>query len=318
MAKKQFVIGMDGGATKTAALLADLNGNVLVEQSAGPTNFQIIGVQKASEVVLSLVEVCCGEVGCAPGDILAIVAGITGAGREGDQERMMLGVLAEAKKRRIVITNAAIESDGRMALEGAFKGKPGIILISGTGSFAMAKDHKGGIHRAGGWGRILGDEGSGYAIGRDGMNAVTKHLDGRGKETLLTNLVSLRFGFTDQEAIITAVYRENFDIAKVAPLVIEAAEAKDTEAARILNKHTFELFEHVRTLMKKIEESTRVRAKIPLSFIGSTISTQSVYKRILEHKIVFSLPQVTVVAPQASPAFGAVLLAIQSVKSARE
>lgn len=318
MAKKQFVIGIDGGGTKTAALLSDLNGNVLVEETGGPSNFQIIGVQKASEVIVSLVKKCCEEIGCSPSEILTIVAGLTGAGREGDKERMKLAVLEEARKRKTAISNVIIESDGRIALEGAFRGKPGIILIAGTGSFALAKDHKGGIHRAGGWGRILGDEGSGYVIGRDGLNAVTKHLDGRGKETLLTRLIAERLGLGNQEAIITAVYRENFDIARVAPLVIEAAEAKDTEAARILNKHTFELFEHVRTLVNKIEESTRMRAKIPLSFIGSVIGAESVYKKILQHKIVFSLPQVTVVAPQASPAFGAVLLAAQSVKSAHE
>ncbi|MEK6757059.1 MAG: BadF/BadG/BcrA/BcrD ATPase family protein [Bacteroidota bacterium] len=318
MAKKQFVIGIDGGGTKTAALLSDLNGNVLVEETGGPSNFQIIGVQKASEVIVSLVKKCCEEIGCSPSEILTIVAGLTGAGREGDKERMKLAVLEEARKQKTAISNVIIESDGRIALEGAFRGKPGIILIAGTGSFALAKDHKGGIHRAGGWGRILGDEGSGYVIGRDGLNAVTKHLDGRGKETLLTRLIAERLGLGNQEAIITAVYRENFDIARVAPLVIEAAEAKDTEAARILNKHTFELFEHVRTLVNKIEESTRMRAKIPLSFIGSVIGAESVYKKILQHKIVFSLPQVTVVAPQASPAFGAVLLAAQSVKSAHE
>ncbi|MBM4160259.1 MAG: hypothetical protein FJ217_04075 [Ignavibacteria bacterium] len=316
MAKKQFVIGIDGGATKTAASLADINGNVLAEDTAGPSNFQIIGTQRASEVIISLIERCCDEVGCTPNEIQMTVAGLTGAGREGDKERMKFAVLEEARRRKSGISKVAIESDGRIALEGAFRGKPGIILIAGTGSFALAKDHKGVVHRVGGWGRILGDEGSGYIIGRDGLNAVTKHLDGRTKATLITKLVAERFGFVDQEAIITAVYRENFDIAQVAPLVIEAADKKDSEAARILNKATFELSEHVRVLVGKIEKSSHMRAKIPLSFIGSTITTESVYKRILEHKITYSLPQVTIVAPQAPPAYGAVLLAIQSVKSA--
>jgi len=316
MAKKQFVIGIDGGATKTAASLADVNGNVLTEDTAGPSNFQIIGTQRASEVVVSLIEKCCDEVGCTPDEIQMTVAGLTGAGREGDRGRMKSAILEEARRRRSAISKVVVESDGRIALEGAFKGRPGIILIAGTGSFALAKDHKGGIHRAGGWGRILGDEGSGYVIGRDGLNAVTKHLDGRAKATLITKLLAERFGLTDQEAIITAVYGENFDIAQVAPLVIEAADKKDIEAARILNKATFELSEHVRVLVSKIEQSSRVRAKIPLSFIGSTITTESVYRRILEHKITYSLPQVTIVAPQSPPAYGAVLLAIQFVKSA--
>ena len=227
---------------------------------------------------------------------------------------MKAAVANEAKRRKAVIRSVAIETDGRIALEGAFKGKTGIIIIAGTGSFALAKDHKGVTHRAGGWGRILGDEGSGYAIGRDGINAVTKHLDGRGKPTLLTELIDRRFGLSNHEKIIGAIYRGNFDVATVAPLVLEAAEAKDVECQRILNKATFELFEHVRVLVNRIEESKGAREKIPVAFIGSLISNDNVYRKVLTQKITFSMPQVNVIAPEASPAYGAVLLSIQSAQ----
>lgn len=311
MTKNQFVIGMDGGATKTAALISDLKGVVLAEETGGPSNPQVVGPEKTADVIVGLVERLCSKATCSTSQVLAVVAGLAGAGRDGDKERVKTATLAEAKKRRTNVGKVAIESDGRIALEGALKGRPGIILIAGTGSFSLAKDHKGGIHRAGGWGRVVGDEGSGLVIGRDGLNAVAKHIDGRGKATMLTKLVDEKLGLSNQEKIINAVYRENFDVATVAPLVIEAAEAKDVECARILNKATFELAEHVRTLVKKIEESSHGRSKIALAFIGSLISHDNIYRKILTQKITFSLPQVSVIVPEAPPAYGAVLLSIR-------
>ena len=183
-----------------------------------------------------------------------------------------------------------VESDARIALEGAFKGEAGMILICGTRSIAVGK-----------------------SIGRDGFNAVTRHLDGRGKKTLPTELLVKRFNLKTQEEIITAVYRENFDVASVAPMVIGAAKAHDTVSERFLNKATFELAEHVRALLLKIEGALRTRQRIPLAFIGGVITADNVYSTILKHKITFSLPQISIIGPETPPPFGAVLLTIESV-----
>ena len=310
--KPACVIGFDGGGTKTTAILADRKGNVLAEVSGGPSNFQIIGVEQASELLLSLLTQCCEKAGKPSSEVKAAVAGLTGAGRPGDQQRMREAFSEHARKLGMPLEYAAIESDARVALEGSFKGGAGIILIAGTGSIAYGKTQEGQVFRVGGWGRVIGDEGSGYAIGRDALNLVTKHLDGRGKETLLIKLVADRFGLKDQEGIINAVYRNNFDVASVAPLVIEAAGLRDTESERILNRAAFELTEHIRTLTFKLEGATRApRQKIPLSFIGSLLAEQTLLARIAKHKIEFSIPQITVVRAQASPAFGAVLMALR-------
>lgn len=313
MERQQFVIGIDGGGTKTAASLADLHGNVLAEEVGAASNFQIIGVEQAAEALFAVAEACCQKAGLSLGQVKTLVAGLTGAGRADDQQRMHKGLESYAQSRGVAFDRVVIESDARIALEGAFNGGPGIILICGTGSIAFGKSPDGKVFRVGGWGRIVGDEGSGFAIGRDGLNAVTRQLDGRGKKTLLTDLVARKFNLRTQEEIIAAVYRENFDIASVAPLVIEAAEQHDTESERILNKATFELTEHVRSLVFMLEAASaeRARRKIPLAFIGSVISAESVLTKILRHKITFSLPQISIVKPQASPSYGAVLLALQ-------
>ncbi len=313
--KPVCVIGFDGGGTKTAAILADQKGNVLAEATGGPSNFQIIGVEQASDQLHSLLTQCCEKAKKSPAEVKSVVAGLTGAGRPGDQQRMREAFSDRVRGAGVSPDHVAIESDARVALEGSFKGGPGIILIAGTGSIAFGKTKEGEVFRVGGWGRIVGDEGSGYAIGRDALNLVTKHIDGRGKETLLTKLAADRFGLKDQEAIVNAVYRNNFDVASVAPLVIEAAGQHDTESERILNHAAFELTEHVRTLTFKLEGATREpRQKIPLSFIGSLLAEGTLLSRIAKHKIEFSIPQITVIKPQAPPAYGAVLMALRLLK----
>ncbi|MCI0707521.1 MAG: hypothetical protein L0Y80_08580 [Ignavibacteriae bacterium] len=313
----KFVLGIDGGGTKTTVVLADLQGNVLAEEVTGASNFLIIGLEKAVETIFGAADACCRKAGVSYENVEVLAAGLTGAGRVSDQQRMHEAIERYAQAQGIVIRRIIIDSDARAALEGAFRGSAGMILICGTGSIALGKSSDGRMFRVGGWGRIIGDEGSGYAIGREGLNAVSRQLDGRLKKTLLTDLVAKQHNLKTQEDIIRAVYRENLDLATVAPLVIEAAGKHDTECERILNKATFELTEHVRSLTLTMEHATRERGrqKLPLVFIGSLIATENVFTKILMHKIMFSLPQVTVVPPKASPSYGAVLLALNSAKS---
>jgi len=147
------------------------------------------------------------------------------------------------------------------------------------------------------------------------LNLVTRHLDGRVKKSLLTKLVGEKLGLSTQEQIIAAVYRENFDVASVAPVVIQAAAEHDPECERILNRAAFELTEHVRALTLKIEAAARghARQKLPLAFIGGVVTSDTVLRKIVQHKITFSLPQITVVPPASPPVHGAVLLALRAV-----
>jgi N-acetylglucosamine kinase-like BadF-type ATPase len=311
---KNFFIGMDGGGTKTHAMIANAQGEVLAEHIGGPSNFQIIGVEKASETIFSLIQSCCESVGCVPKDIASIACGLTGAGRAGDQQRMADGLKRYALKKKSTLKNIIIESDARVALEGAFKGEPGIILIAGTGSIAFGKDAKGMIHRVGGWGRILGDEGSGYYIGRLGLTAVTRHIDGRGGKTMLTNMLAKKFNLADQTAIINAVYKNGFDVASVAPAVIEAAQKKDEVCKMIIEQAVIELAEHVRIASEKILASskTKIKSKVRLAFIGGLIANQTLLSELLRRYLQERIPFVSIIEPMASPAYGAVVLAVRT------
>lgn len=310
--RPQFVIGMDGGGTKTAAIIANLHGDILAEHTAGPSNFQIIGVEETARVLFSLISSCCDSIGCNFSDISAMTIGLTGAGRPVDQQRMKDGLLKYAAKKHVRLRGVKIESDARIALEGAFKGGAGIILIAGTGSIAFGKDAKGNVHRTGGWGRILGDEGSGYFIGRAGMSAVTRHLDGRQPATKLTALVSKKFGLKNQTDIIAAVYKNNFDLASVAPLVLHAAETRDRVCLEIVNIAVTELETHVRALLLKLCPKSRraVKEKLLLTFVGGLLANDTLLAKLLRKRLADTLPEIQIIKPMAPPVYGAVIMSL--------
>ncbi len=304
---------MDGGGTKTHAVITDLNGNILAEHFAGPSNFQIIGVEKAAETIFALIEMCCESVNCGAKNIASVICGLTGAGRIGDQQRMAEGLKKFAVLKKSKLKKVIIESDARIALEGAFKGEAGIILIAGTGSIAFGKDAKGNVHRVGGWGRMLGDEGSGYFLGRLGLTAVTRHIDGRGEKTILTAMIAKEFGLTDQTAIINAVYKNNFDIASVAPLVLKAAEKKDPICETIIETAVIDLAEHIRIAGLKIvpRTSKKVKTKIHVSLIGGLIANDTLISQMLKQYLAYNQPNIEIIPPMASPAYGAVVMGMK-------
>ena len=313
MRKEKYYIGMDGGGTKTHAVIADSNGVIRAEHIAGPSNFQIIGVDAAAATIYSLIRSCCESVGCAPGGVAAIVCGLTGAGRPGDQKRMADGLKKYARSKNTILKKVIVDSDARIALEGAFNGNAGIILIAGTGSIAFGKDSTGTVHRVGGWGRVLGDEGSGYFIGRLGLTAVAHEMDGRGVKTSLTKLIAKKFGLTDQTAIINAVYKNNFDVASVAPLVLAAAEKKDRVSSTIIEQSVLELSDHIEIASKKIDAARQstVRSKIPVAFIGGLIANDTILYRLLSAYIRSNIPGVEIISPMSIPAYGAVIMAMK-------
>lgn len=312
MKKIKYYIGMDGGGTKTHAVITDHNGSLLAEHTAGPSNFQIIGVEKAAETIYSLILLCCESVDCSVKDVAGVACGLAGAGREADQKRMANGLKAYALRKGTALKNVIVESDARAALEGAFHGGSGIILIAGTGSIAFGKDPKGKVHRVGGWGRMLGDEGSGYHVGRLGLTAVTRQQDGRGEKTVLTRMIAKEFGLTDQTAIINAVYKNGFDIASVAPLVLKGAEKNDAVCRAVIENAVIELSWHILVAAEKISVASRktVKEKIHVAFIGGLIANDTVISRMLTQYLKENFPMIDIIPPMLSPAAGAAVMAM--------
>lgn len=302
----KYLIGMDGGGTKTKCIITDHELNPIYETTGGPSNFLMLGNEKVSETIFSLINECINHQKISYEDIDAIVLGTTGGGRRSDAESLEKSIINYAKSKTISLKNFRVESDARIALEGAFSGKPGSILISGTGSIMFGKDANGEIHRVGGFGRFLGDEGSGYRIGQKALNKVSRFFDGRGKDTLITDLLNQKFSISSPEELITAVYRNNFDIASLTPVVIEAADKGDKTAQRILEDEAEELILHITAMKIKLQLS-----QLKISLIGSLITTANYYSYLFNEKVVRNYNDVVIKEAENPPEIGAALMAKQ-------
>ena len=299
----QYIIGIDGGGTKTNCVIANLEGEALYECSGGAANFLLLGTEKVSETIFNLIENCRRELNISYRDIIAIILGTAGAGRLEDAERMEKAFIGFAAVKNVSFNLFQVESDARIALEGAFSGKPGSILIAGTGSIVFGKDEDGNVHRAGGFGKLIGDEGSGYSIGKKGLAAISKQFDGRGGHTLISDFIKEKLYIDSQEKLITEVYKNNFDIASFAQVVLEAAEKGDAAALRIIDEESDQLMLHISAIKKKMR-----LPEFQIVFTGSLIDNDNIYSRTLKKKIILRMPDIKVKKPEHSPAIGAVLI----------
>ncbi len=299
-------LGFDGGASKTAGAAIDDEKKVVAEAVGNAGNFQIVGVEKASENILDVTEAILEKANAEFSRIRSMYLGLAGAGRPDDADRIHKSFVGLLSRKNYPIPRVQIGSDAVAALEGAFAGKTGMILISGTGSILLAKDEAGGIHRTGGWGRFIGDEGSGYALGRACLSAVAKDFDGRGKKTLMTQLLETQKKIEDPQSLIRKVYQENFDIASVAPIVMEAAEKGDEVALGIVDCCANQLVVHVCAMIDKLGIT------MPLVLSGSILSHENILSRKLQETMKRDYPGIEIQMPQYSPSVGAALLALKA------
>lgn len=301
-----YYIGIDGGGTKTKCVLCNDSLEVIYQTKSGPSNFLTIGTAKVADTIIELINNCCKSSNLSVSEIENITIGTTGAGRESDALKLKEAVIAKAKSINLELNSFNVVSDARIALEGAFAGKPGSILIAGTGSIMFGKDKDGVIHRVGGFGRLIGDEGSGLTLGKKGLNLISKYYDGRGKATLLTKKVESQFNISDQSELIIKVYSDSFNMQDIAPLVIESANEGDQLCRDILDQETNELLLHIMAMKKKINEE-----KMKIVFIGGTITSENLYSSMLKEKIKMFLPDVLIHHSDYPPEIGAVIMAKQ-------
>ncbi|HRN25568.1 MAG: hypothetical protein IT276_02105 [Ignavibacteriaceae bacterium] len=304
----KYLIGMDGGGTKTKCVLVDSNLKIVFEITGEPSNFLVIGTEKVSETILNLVNDIITSQKISSNEIDAIVLGTTGGGRRSDAEILESQIIKDAKQKSLTINKFKVESDARIALEGAFSGKAGSILIAGTGSIMFGKDSEGEIHRVGGFGRFIGDEGSGYRIGRKGLNAVARFMDGRAKSTKIAGLLAQEFSISSSEQLITEVYRNNFNIASAAPIVFDAAESGDVTAQKILEDEADELILHIISMKTKLNVSI-----LKVSLIGSILTTPNYFSYLVNEKVVRRFNDVKIMEAEHSPEFGAAMLAMRLI-----
>jgi len=308
--QRRYVIGIDGGGTKTNALIVGQDGTVVAECSCGPTQIQSFGVKLVAASLFELIHECCKKVDCKPENLQRIVMGIAGAGRASDRTDLTDILHAVSVKKKFLLKNITVETDARIALEAAFAGGPGIVVIAGTGSIALYRTEDGKLLRAGGWGKIIGDEGSGYCIARDALNVVMRQLDGRNEKTELTKKAFTHFNVSSHEGLISKIYHEKIDIAAFTPKVFEAVVERDRAANTILFKNATELVELVRVMTMQV----RPKKKLPVALMGGLLESENPYSKIVKEKIISSLPNIVIQKAKFSAAFGAAIIGLNAFR----
>jgi N-acetylglucosamine kinase-like BadF-type ATPase len=305
-----LLFGADGGGTKTLGILADHDGKALARCQVGATNPNVVGIDEAAASLLRLVHECCTTARRTPAEINSMVFGLAGAGSAEIRDRLVDAVNRQWEAAGFAKPSVFVESDARIALEGAFAGGPGMIVIAGTGSIVLGKTAAGELVRVGGWGRALGDEGSGYALGCAAIRAVARDIDGIESADTLRAIVAGKFGWKEREDIIVAVYQENFTIASLAPLVIEAAERGDMVARDILVEASTELAEQVGAMAERLHPE----GKAGVVFVGGLITHDNLYTQMVREAIEHVAPGIQVHPAALSPAEGAVLMALHKIQ----
>lgn len=300
-----IVAGLDGGGTKTLCALSDEGGRILAVRASGPSNYLTVGRSRASRYLASALLGACRRarvqrLGC-------LCAGLAGCGRAqgvavGRQMiKQALSTPGAPACRRIMVT-----SDAATALQGSFLGSPGIVLISGTGSVAMGCDGRGRCERAGGWGRILGDEGSCYDVGRKALLDVMKSWDGRRGPSLLQHKVAAFLGTSGPDEIVRAASMKAFagKIPGLAPLVFDAARQGDAGAQRILREASMDMAEMVGAVATRLNLN-----EFNLACVGGTFHDGDLILPVLEGRLRELGFGCRIAKPHLPPVGGALLMA---------
>ena len=213
------VLGIDVGGTKTICLLGDEEGRVLSTARGPGANLQAVGELQLEQVLHTVMKETVAQEPAVPA---AICLGIAGVDRPEDATAVR-GIMSRIgyKARTLVVNDALI------ALQAGIGSAAGIVIVAGTGSIAYGCDRHGHAARAGGWGYVLGDEGSGYWMGRLALRAIVRAADGRGQPTSLTPRVLAHFGVARPDELLQTVYRQNFNPAAVAALASHVQQARD-------------------------------------------------------------------------------------------
>jgi N-acetylglucosamine kinase-like BadF-type ATPase len=250
---------VDGGGSKTQAVVVDSRGAVCGRGIAGSSNLRAIGVEQALVQLRSAIE------GALPtGARRSVDAAWFGlAGIHGPEDANLLAPHFRPVAREVAITN-----DAEFALAGLYDG-PGVALIAGTGSIALGRDTSGQMIQVGGWGHLLGDEGSAYDIGRCAAQAAARAADGRGPSTALLQLVLERWGLATPRQMIDHVYltQEKATIASLAPGVLALARRGDHVARAIRRQACEELAQAAITVIETLD----VAGPVPLMLGGGLL-----------------------------------------------
>ncbi len=300
------VLGVDGGGTKTAAVVMDAGQRVLGRGMGPSSNHNDVGAEAAAAALRQAIEQALSEAGAGFADVAGICLCLAGVDRPADRELMAGLVRAIYPSPRIAIYHDAVG-----ALAAGVGRLLGVVVIAGTGTIACGFDRHGRSARAAGWGALLADYGSGFWIGMEALHAIVRAADGRGPATALTERVLAHLGLAKAEGLISWTYGEPFHwhrFAALAPMVTEAAQAGDAVAQDILGRAGHHLAESGLAVVRRLQMQGE---PFDLVLSGSVWQAGEWVLAPFREAVLAEAPQARIMFPSRTAAEGAALLAWQ-------
>ena len=253
-------IGVDGGGTRSRALVGDADGRGLGAADGGPGLIDPADPGRAVRAVIDVVRRA-AEAAQVALPVRGMWAGLAGAGHEAARAAVEAGLQDAGLAERV-----AVGTDVEAAHADAFGDGAGILLVVGTGSVARAVGPGGGVVTVGGWGHLLGDEGSGYRIGLHGLRGVVRASDGREPHTTLTRVLLEATGEGEPRDLVGwAASASKGEVAALSVLVANAAREGDTVAARVIHRALGAIREHLVAALEGVAGEEGVAGAGPVS-----------------------------------------------------
>jgi glucosamine kinase len=302
-ANARFVMGIDGGATKTVAAVLDLESQALCLAQRGPSNEDAVGVEQAVQTLLEAADEAIEQAGIAPGDLAAAVLAVAG-----------IDTVAIADHVRSARSDAWIVVNDVVGAWATATGvAPGIAVISGTGSNVLGVGIEGCVWRVGGWGHLLGDEGSGYWLGIQSIKAALRDREASGPETALTEAAPAFFDVPNVEALAALVYAKPLTKREIAAFAIETAilaERGDAVACELYERGAAELAAQIAAVIAQ----TGLRGAFPVGLIGGAFKAGAVFVEPLVSAVHEAAPEASVGVVETPPVAGSLLLAARAAR----
>ena len=297
-------LGIDGGGTKTSCLIGDER-SVLGSGSGGGSNFIRAGKAQAQDSLQAAIRQACTAANISPDRIAYTCAGMAGvvSSETAETVRQILGEIVRGELR--------VVGDNAIALEAAFAGGPGVIVIAGTGSIAYGENARGENARAGGWGFAVSDEGSGQWIGRNTVSALLRAKD-EGRESSLDGIVRKEWNLNSLSQIVVmanATPPPNF--AALVPGILAAADAGDLLARQTLTQAGNELAQLAAIVARKLFAGAET---VPVAMVGGVFGNSALVRQTFYNYLRADFPDVALQADVVEPVQGALQLARKLAK----
>jgi len=303
---EMYLGGLIGNYSGTLALISNERGEILGYGIAGPSNHHLVGISAAVNAIRSSILDAMIRSRLGFKQINCLTLGLAGLDTRYDIE-----LISSQLKYRLPAKTVILRDNSEIALAGALAGEPGIVVISRTGSIAAGMDSAGRYIRCGGWGYLLGDEGSSYDIGLQAIRAALREYDGRGESTRLTELIVKELGIENVEDLIRLAYIEKkLDLGRIsslADLVIKAAIEGDHVARHILKRAAISLAEMAEAVIKRLYLD-EVLEEIKVAVVGKVFEVEDLILDPFKNYLYEKFKNVVVVKPRFPQVVGALII----------